>query len=242
MTRLSPDDAQALATFLADARRPQGTFTYHQLQGFLFGVVCSPEMIPPSDWLPVIFDDASANYANEHEASVVMDHIMSLYNELNEAATDGLSELPADCTFRVPVEDNLDEDSPMSQWCQGFTAAYHWLENVWEDYLPESLEDEMGSVLMVLSVFVSRSFAESFVSEGEPADESGGPISLHDYLELAREVFSDAMCSFADLGRNELAAGPPPVAAPTTKKVGRNAPCPCGSGRKYKNCCGSVVH
>ena len=21
-------------------------------------------------------------------------------------------------------------------------------------------------------------------------------------------------------------------------KVGRNAPCPCGSGRKYKNCCG----
>jgi hypothetical protein len=22
-------------------------------------------------------------------------------------------------------------------------------------------------------------------------------------------------------------------------KVGRNAPCPCGSGRKYKKCCGS---
>lgn len=22
------------------------------------------------------------------------------------------------------------------------------------------------------------------------------------------------------------------------QKVGRNAPCPCGSGRKYKNCCG----
>lgn len=24
----------------------------------------------------------------------------------------------------------------------------------------------------------------------------------------------------------------------TAKKVGRNAPCPCGSGKKYKNCCG----
>ncbi|MBC6995220.1 SEC-C domain-containing protein [Lewinella lacunae] len=21
-------------------------------------------------------------------------------------------------------------------------------------------------------------------------------------------------------------------------KIGRNAPCPCGSGKKYKNCCG----
>lgn len=24
-----------------------------------------------------------------------------------------------------------------------------------------------------------------------------------------------------------------------TKKVGRNAPCPCKSGKKFKNCCGS---
>jgi uncharacterized protein YecA (UPF0149 family) len=23
-------------------------------------------------------------------------------------------------------------------------------------------------------------------------------------------------------------------------KVGRNEPCPCGSGRKYKKCCGKV--
>jgi uncharacterized protein YecA (UPF0149 family) len=30
-------------------------------------------------------------------------------------------------------------------------------------------------------------------------------------------------------------APPPPR---STKKVGRNDPCPCGSGRKYKHCCG----
>ncbi|WP_295815019.1 SEC-C metal-binding domain-containing protein, partial [uncultured Nitratireductor sp.] len=24
---------------------------------------------------------------------------------------------------------------------------------------------------------------------------------------------------------------------PRTKKVGRNDPCPCGSGKKYKKCC-----
>ena len=23
-------------------------------------------------------------------------------------------------------------------------------------------------------------------------------------------------------------------------KVGRNAPCPCGSGKKYKHCCGKI--
>jgi preprotein translocase subunit SecA len=24
----------------------------------------------------------------------------------------------------------------------------------------------------------------------------------------------------------------------TIKEIGRNDPCPCGSGKKYKNCCG----
>ena len=27
--------------------------------------------------------------------------------------------------------------------------------------------------------------------------------------------------------------------APITKKIGRNDPCPCGSGKKYKQCHGS---
>jgi uncharacterized protein YecA (UPF0149 family) len=27
------------------------------------------------------------------------------------------------------------------------------------------------------------------------------------------------------------------VSTASTKKVGRNDPCPCGSGKKYKKCC-----
>lgn len=30
----------------------------------------------------------------------------------------------------------------------------------------------------------------------------------------------------------------PKVPATAPKKVGRNDPCPCGSGKKYKHCCG----
>jgi len=29
-----------------------------------------------------------------------------------------------------------------------------------------------------------------------------------------------------------------PVVKKTDKKVGPNDPCPCGSGKKYKKCCG----
>ena len=30
----------------------------------------------------------------------------------------------------------------------------------------------------------------------------------------------------------------PPITVTAEKKVGRNEPCPCGSGKKYKKCCG----
>jgi len=50
-------------------------------------------------------------------------------------------------------------------------------------------------------------------------------------------------------GRNSKAAGSPMRAVsgpnrnaqPAGGKVGRNAACPCGSGRKYKRCCGKAA-
>jgi preprotein translocase subunit SecA len=35
--------------------------------------------------------------------------------------------------------------------------------------------------------------------------------------------------------------GPPPTVQRKGDKVGRNDPCPCGSGKKYKKCCGAAV-
>ena len=40
-----------------------------------------------------------------------------------------------------------------------------------------------------------------------------------------------------DFVKQKPSAAPPQVSTPS-HKVGRNAPCPCGSGKKYKNCCG----
>jgi preprotein translocase subunit SecA len=33
--------------------------------------------------------------------------------------------------------------------------------------------------------------------------------------------------------------GPPPTVVRKGDKIGRNDPCPCGSGKKYKKCCGA---
>ncbi|MDP2673295.1 MAG: SEC-C metal-binding domain-containing protein, partial [Dehalococcoidia bacterium] len=39
--------------------------------------------------------------------------------------------------------------------------------------------------------------------------------------------------------RADAPAAGRPDGRPSTRKVGRNDPCPCGSGRKYKKCHGS---
>ncbi len=46
-------------------------------------------------------------------------------------------------------------------------------------------------------------------------------------LEMARRSSGDGEPSRKPIKRSQ-------------EKVGRNAPCPCGSGKKYKKCCGKV--
>lgn len=48
------------------------------------------------------------------------------------------------------------------------------------------------------------------------------------------ELAPDQPENLADL---ELLQNPPKTVT-VSEKVGRNAPCPCGSGKKYKKCCG----
>ncbi|MFU8878027.1 MAG: SEC-C metal-binding domain-containing protein [Wenzhouxiangellaceae bacterium] len=35
-----------------------------------------------------------------------------------------------------------------------------------------------------------------------------------------------------------MPSAPPPRQPVRSQRIGRNQPCPCGSGRKYKKCCG----
>ena len=48
------------------------------------------------------------------------------------------------------------------------------------------------------------------------------------------ELDKDQPEDIADL---ELLLNPPKTVV-AEKKIGRNEPCPCGSGKKYKKCCG----
>ncbi len=225
----------ALKAFLEDPARPAGTMSYHELQGFLFAVASAPDLVPPSEWMPVVFDEHEPVYADMDEAQAVLGGLMELYNAVNASVLARGTVLPADCRFRDDTLSNLAEDAPISRWSRGFVRGHTWLEESWEGVVPEDLDEEFGATLLTLSFFASRQLADALVAE------TGSP-DLDRLAETTREVFPDAAVSYAHLGRlihqvrmTAEGSGDIPRRA---NAVGRNDPCPCGSGRKYKKCCG----
>lgn len=229
--------AKSLQSFFAAKDRSPDSMKYCEAVGFLFVVACAPEMINPSEWLPVIVDEAELGDIEHKETQEVLAALMSLYNELNRQVQESDVALPHGCRFLENPEDNFNPDAPMHQWCRGFVGGHQWLEEVWSEYIPEDLDEEFGALFIVLSFFANREAAEEL-----HADNTSGN-SMQQMAADLQDYFPKALGSFADMGRiiqtvlREQAQEPV-----VTNKVGRNEPCPCGSGKKYKKCCALKLH
>ena len=134
-----------LQAFLGHPSRPTGTLTYHELQGFLFAVVTAPELIRPSEWLPLVFNEEQPGFSTAEEANTVLGEIMGLYNDINAAVLDERVVLPADCKVSPRAIDNLDDSSPLACWSRGFLIGHEWLEDLWNVDFPADLDEEVGS-------------------------------------------------------------------------------------------------
>ena len=208
--QLSRADIAELTNFLIDPKRPDGTLCFQELQGFLFAVASSPEMVQPSGWLPIVSNDEDIGFKDQSEAQQILGLIMTLYNQINSAALERSDKMPSDCEFHSDVEANFDEEVPISQWSRGFMLGHDWLADLWDEYVPESLDEECGSSAMVLSFFASRKLAEMYYLETTTTPHHRKPgISFSEFAERVRDLFPDALSSYAHLGRtiSEVLAG-----------------------------------
>lgn len=227
--------AMFLARFLSSPQRPKDTLTYPQLAGFLFSLANGPEMIRPSEWIPMVFNDQEAQYETQDEAEQVLQAMMGLYNDCIRERTGESVSLPPGCEMRPWAMDNLSADAPLSQWAQGFSMGYDYLEEVWTAYTPDELDEELGALLMALSFFTSPKLAEAY------HQDTKGTGSLEQLAQTVVEIFPVAMREYAQLGRSiyqaRLEVGDLDLEPSGRTKIGRNDPCPCGSGKKFKKCC-----
>ena len=195
-TKLSKGEIEDLRKFLVSPQRPDGTLCFQELQGFLFAVASCPEMVRPSDWLPVISDDEDIGFKDQSEAERILSLIMTLFNQVNTAVMDRSDAMPPGCKFQTDIDANFEEEVAISQWSRGFTLGHDWLADAWDEFVPESLDDECGSSAMVLSFFASRKLAELYYLETTTTPRHRKPKkSFTEFTEVVRGLFPAALSS-----------------------------------------------
>lgn len=184
-------------------------------EGFLTGVASAPETLMPSDWQPRILGEHT--FRSSDEAGRVFGLIVRLFNEI-------LTGLNQDRAVRPSA--SLAEEE-VSEWCRGYLEASR-MDAVWRT-------DEHGqSALLPFAVL-----AGEFDLVGEEDVEGHLIEDPSEHIQKYRRSLSTWVLDFHKhwvAWRRDAMQTP---ALPAGSRVGRNERCPCGSGRKYKKCCGA---
>lgn len=235
---LDPEGVAALRAVFEGPDAEGPVRSLRMLEGFLYTVACVPAVVQSSEWIEFLRVDRGAG-RSESDARALLGALFLLYNGIQTTVNEK-EFAPPDGLFRDDPLSNLDPEAEASQWAQGFVLGYAWLEDAWHDGSRDEEEERPGLALasMALSFFASRKVAASFASGVAESEERAAEVAAK-----VRAFWPSALVEYATLGRELLRRRMAGLRSRTVRvdpeeRVGRNDPCPCGSGRKYKKCCG----
>src|SRR3954466_1505389 len=165
----------------------EGAMNLEQLDGFFAALICGPDRVHPSEYLPEIWGGS----------------------------------------------DMADEEAfAANDWAQGFLRGMALGRADWGELLKD--EDEGGWIIPIFALAHEHDPDPAMQPYQEPMSAerredlivraAAGITAIYRYFEPHRRMLADR--------------GSEHSAHRRTKKIGRNDPCSCGSGKKYKHCCG----
>jgi uncharacterized protein len=212
---LSDEEHSLLAAF-CDEHTPWGM---EGLSGFLTAVSVAPGLMPPSSWFGKVIPEKSLLKAEEPQAIMML--TLRWYNEI-------LSSLRKNV---VMTPDETDAQA-WERFAEGYVAG--------AQLDPEWIGDDARWTFAAPFAYlcgqrdlVPEPVLGKIECEGEPQEIAA---------TLRRQTGSIIVKtneSFTRVRRESIAAVKKAQADRQLTRVGRNDPCPCGSGKKYKKCCGA---
>ncbi len=193
-----------------------------ELDGYLTGVAVSPEMIRPRLWLDPLWRNAP--FDDLDQANAAMAGIMARYNGILREIDQCLEQFDAegDCDYRPAFINGTEKPAhdTVRTWMKGFERAMRLAPAVWI-----ALAGDKRTVFLLAPLvgFIDADDGEPFV----PAN------NIDELLDEAAAAIPRTLLALRKLSQFG-ALRPLPS---RRNKIGRNDPCPCGSGKKYKRCC-----
>jgi uncharacterized protein len=201
-----------------------GVWDMSTLDGLLTAVVSGPVTIMPSLWMSAVWGDFEPVWDSMADAERVFGLMMRHMNSIARH----LSEDPE--TFEPLFYEREVKGKTytvVDEWCEGYRRGVELISDEWAEG-----GAEIAALLEPINGFTEASEwpAHELDQDATEAMQRAIPPNvrtIHAYW-LARR--GDAPPAF----------GPTPHSEPIRRaepRVGRNDPCPCGSGKKYKKCC-----
>ena len=231
MDFLPPDDydLDVLEDYLRSAELPDEAMLLSELDGYLTAVAIAPNMIMPSEWLSEIWGGGDPMFADEKEANTILGAIMGHYNSI-------LRTLAVDAMSFAPIFATEADGSPfVDLWAEGFMRGVRLRP---KDWMP-LFEDKLAPLITAIGALCANpdgTYPIEMAEERRDLLRTQAPTLFPGCVAGIREYWQGRGLGPRAAPPSRANAGAPraPIA-----KIGRNAPCSCGSGKKYKRCCGA---
>jgi len=221
------------------------------VDGFLAALAAGPRVPEPAQWLPLMCGDAfERTFADPEDAAqaqrVLNLRLKVLCDQLDPSA---LMDSPETLRLNPVMAEWTDEDRARlvaegavsaedaaalqtgSLWAEGFADAIEALPDLWEEPTDEESATMFGALLDQILVLMVPPTADEYLAHVAEYYPKGDPTR--------DELLAEACWAAQDLRLFWLDRAPKPATRRVEAAPGRNDPCPCGSGKKYKKCHGA---
>ncbi len=222
---LSDDEMDELSNFLLSDSTSDETMMLDCLDGFLTALVAAPVMPASSIWLPKVWGSSGKDepsfesYAQaERITGLIMQHLSNLIVSLQQNP-DACEPIFDSAVYPGSQQEFVDGE----MWAYGFMKGVNLQREDWQDVF-----DDPNNIFHPIYLLGTE--------ELTPEDEA-----LIETPAQREELSMQIPASVAGLYRLWMPvrrAVTDPAIRREMPKIGRNEKCPCGSGRKFKKCCG----
>jgi len=200
------------------------------MDGFLHAIAIGPTTLHPKQWLPKIW--GTKNVMPPTDSIEQLNHILGLVMRHFNGIIAGLDADPREIR---PYWSTMTYGSDKREYDDAEGWAYGFVEGMklcWNDWLP------------LLSTPQGQAWFRPIALLGEDdfcVDQDKLTKTPALRAELALQIPQAVLDMHAHWLPLRQAVYERHVAKSLQPKVGRNEPCPCGSGKKFKKCCGAAA-